>query len=219
MKSTRFKLPLAITDKQPKLNHMEKVYIVGVGDDGLSGLSQTGQNVVSQASILVGSIQSLGGIPESSAQRFVVRDDIEQVVKIINENPSERIVILVTGDPLFYGTTRFLYEKVGKDRFEIVPHVSIMQLAFARVKENWDEAILADLSNKPIEQLLDKIRTAEKVGLFTSQASTPARICGNADRTQSEIILKHTFAKILLRLTNESRKPNSMNSLTTSSVR
>ncbi len=51
-------------------------------------------------------------------------------------------VLLASGDPLFYGTARFLCDRLGKDRFEVLPHVSSMQLAFARVKESWDEAYL-----------------------------------------------------------------------------
>ena len=155
---------------------MEKVYIVGIGDDGVAGLSHLANSVLEKAELLIGSVQALAGLPESKAQRFVVRDDFDQVVKLINDNPDRRIVFLVTGDPLFYGTTRLLYDQVGKDRFEILPHVSIMQLAFARVKENWDEAILADLSAKPLGQMIDRIRSAEKVGLFTGKDSTPAVI-------------------------------------------
>ena len=55
--------------------------------------------------------------------------------------------MLASGDPLFYGVARFLCDKLGKDRFEVVPHVSSMQLAFARVKESWEEAYLTDLAN------------------------------------------------------------------------
>ena len=155
---------------------MEKVYIVGIGDDGVAGLSQTARSVLDQAELLIGSSQALAGLPESGVERFVVRDDFEQVVDLINGQPDKRIVFMVTGDPLFYGTTRLLYEKIGKERFEILPHVSIMQLAFARVKENWDEAFLADLASKPVSQIADRIRSAEKVGLFTSNESTPSMI-------------------------------------------
>ena len=153
---------------------VEKVYIVGIGDDGVAGLSNVANAVLEKAELLIGSVQALAGLPESKAKRFVVRDDFDQVVKLINDNPERRIVFLVTGDPLFYGTTRLLYDQVGKDRFEILPHVSIMQLAFARVKENWDEAILADLSSKSLGPMIDRIRSAEKVGLFTSKDSSPA---------------------------------------------
>jgi precorrin-6Y C5,15-methyltransferase (decarboxylating) len=51
-----------------------------------------------------------------------------------------------------------------------------MQLAFARVKESWEEAYLTNLANHPLETVLDRIRTAEVIGLFTSESESPPRI-------------------------------------------
>ena len=51
-----------------------------------------------------------------------------------------------------------------------------MQLAFARIRESWDEALLSDLSSRTPEQLFDKIRFADKVGLFTSSDHSPASV-------------------------------------------
>ena len=79
-----------------------------------------------------------------------------------------RIVVLASGDPLFYGTARYVCSKLGKDRFEVVPHVSSMQLAFARVKESWEDAFLANLSGQSIERVIDRVRSSETAGLFTS---------------------------------------------------
>ena len=80
------------------------------------------------------------------------------------------------GDPLFYGVARYLCDRLGKDQFEVVPHVSSMQLAFARVKESWEDAYLTNLAGRPLEAVVDRIRTAEKVGLFSSDEHPPARL-------------------------------------------
>src|SRR5262249_34032147 len=77
-----------------------------------------------------------------------------------------------TGDPLFYGVARYLCDKIGKDYFDVIPHVSSMQLAFARVKESWEEAYLTDVGNRSLDDVLDRIRTSETVGLFTANNMT-----------------------------------------------
>ena len=51
-----------------------------------------------------------------------------------------------------------------------------MQLAFARVKESWEDAYLTNLAGRPIEAVIDRIRTAEKVGLFSSDEFPPPRL-------------------------------------------
>ncbi len=85
-------------------------------------------------------------------------------------------VLVSSGDPLFYGVARYLCDRLGKDLFEVVPHVSSMQLAFARIKESWEDAYLTSLTGRPIEAVIDRIRTAEKIGLFSSDECTPARL-------------------------------------------
>src|SRR5260370_11020933 len=51
-----------------------------------------------------------------------------------------------------------------------------MQLAFARIKESWEEAYLTNLARHPLESVLDRIRTAETVGIFTSEEDDPPTI-------------------------------------------
>jgi precorrin-6Y C5,15-methyltransferase (decarboxylating) len=65
---------------------------------------------------------------------------------------------------------------LGKDRFEVLPHVSSMQLAFARVKESWDEAYLGNLASTDLNLVVEKTRTAEKVGLFTTEDHPPSKV-------------------------------------------
>ena len=71
---------------------------------------------------------------------------------------------------------RYLCDRLGKESFEVLPHVSSMQLAFARVKESWEDAYLTNLAGRPIEAVIDRIRTAEKVGLFSSDELPPPRL-------------------------------------------
>ena len=43
------------------------------------------------------------------------------------------------------------------NRFEVLPHVSTMQLAFARVKESWEDSFLTNLANRDVEAVLEPI--------------------------------------------------------------
>ena len=49
-----------------------------------------------------------------------------------------------------------------------------MQLAFARVKETWNEAYLTNLATHSLTHVISKIRNAERVGVFTASHATPA---------------------------------------------
>src|SRR5208282_5748843 len=100
-----------------------------------------------------------------------------EIVNVLTANLGRRrLAIVASGDPLFYGVARYLCDRLGKDHFEVLPHVSSMQLAFARIKESWEEAYLTNLQTHPLETVLDRIRTAEVVGLFPSEKEGPVEV-------------------------------------------
>lgn len=158
------------------MSKVEKVHVIGMGDDGLAGLSPAVRQIVESADLLIGQDALLRCIPETRAERIELGHDLDSVVERIRERQDAKIAILAIGDPLFYGTARYLCDRIGKERFEVVPHVSSMQLAFARVKESWDDAVLLNLASQPLDRAVEKIRSAEKVGVFTTDDASPAAL-------------------------------------------
>ena len=151
-----------------------KIHIIGIGSDGLSGLTARARELLASADLALGSEPALKLASELSAQRVKIGHDLQEVVRLLETNlGKKRMVVLASGDPLFYGVARYLCDRLGKDYFEVLPHVSSMQLAFARVKESWEDAYLTNLATHPLATVLDRIRTAETVGLFTSEKETP----------------------------------------------
>src|SRR5262245_4735837 len=154
-----------------------KDHIIGVGSDGLAGLTARERQLLTDAELVLGSENALGLVPELNAERFRIGPDLQEAVRLLESNLGRtRIVVVASGDPLFYGVARYLCDRLGKERFEVLPHVSSMQLAFARVKESWEEAYLTKRASHPLEEVLDRVRTAETVGLFTSAREGPPEV-------------------------------------------
>ncbi len=159
------------------MNALGKVPVIGIGPDGLSGLSARSRELLLAADLVFGSENVLRLVPEIGGERVTIGSDLPEVVAKLQANLGrKRLALIATGDPLFYGTARYLCEKVGAEHFEVMPHVSSMQLAFARIKESWEEAYLTDLSTRSLDDAMDKIRSAETVGLFTSDRYHPGRV-------------------------------------------
>ncbi|MBX3413561.1 MAG: precorrin-6y C5,15-methyltransferase (decarboxylating) subunit CbiE [Pirellulales bacterium] len=154
----------------------EKVHIIGIGDDGLDGVTDAARRLIHEAELIIGAEPTLAVVPPGKAERLLVGANLDAVVQRVANSAGRRIVVLASGDPLFYGVARYLCAQLGKEHFEVLPHVSSMQLAFARVKESWEEAYLTDLSSRNLSSILEKIRIAEKVGLFTSETTPPAAV-------------------------------------------
>jgi precorrin-6Y C5,15-methyltransferase (decarboxylating) len=155
----------------------DRIYIIGVSGDGSAGLTSRARDILASAELLLGSDQALRWVGAVQAEKVRLSPDLHEVIRTLESNLGQkRMAIVATGDPLFYGVARFLCDRMGKDRFEVLPHVSTMQLAFARVKESWEEAFLTNLANHPLEEVIDRIRVAETVGLFTSEGDDPPTI-------------------------------------------
>jgi precorrin-6Y C5,15-methyltransferase (decarboxylating) len=154
-----------------------RIHIIGVGSDGLAGLTGMARSCLNAADILYGAAPVLALLPELHAERRILGADLQEMVTALESEPGQKkIAIVVAGDPLFYGVARYLCERVGKEAFEVIPHVSMMQLAFARVKETWDEAYLTDLQTHPLDTVVDRIRSTDTVGLFTSEREGPQEV-------------------------------------------
>jgi precorrin-6Y C5,15-methyltransferase (decarboxylating) len=154
-----------------------KIYIIGIGSDGLAGLTGRARDLVTSADLLLGAEHALDLVPEGRGERVRIGPDLQEIVRLLEVNLGRRrIAIVAVGDPLFYGVARYLCDRLGKEHFDVLPHVSSMQLAFARVKESWEEAFLTNLAGHPLETVLDRIRTAETVGLFPGPDEGPAEI-------------------------------------------
>ncbi len=153
-----------------------RIHIVGIGDDGLDGLTPQARQLIDRAEVLIGNAALLETIASTGARRIEAGGSLEELQQTIVDLPDLPTVMLAGGDPLFFGIARFLTESFGKDRFEVVPHVSSMQLAFARVKESWDDAYLSNLATQSLDRVVDNIRTADRVGLFTTEPISPSVI-------------------------------------------
>jgi precorrin-6Y C5,15-methyltransferase (decarboxylating) len=154
-----------------------KLVILGIGDDGLAGLTDSARRVLATSDLILGAASIVSLLSDLPARKVVLDPDMTVALRQVRDALGARNPVLASsGDPLFYGVARYLCDRLGKESFEVLPHVSSMQLAFARVKESWEDAYLTNLAGRPIEAVIDRIRTAEKVGLFSSDEFPPSRL-------------------------------------------
>jgi precorrin-6Y C5,15-methyltransferase (decarboxylating) len=67
-------------------------------------------------------------------------------------------------------------KRLGAEHVEIIPHPSSMQWAFARAALKWDDAAFISLHGRSREGFLTRLGRAEKVGVFTDEENSPARL-------------------------------------------
>jgi precorrin-6Y C5,15-methyltransferase (decarboxylating) len=159
------------------LNELNRVLIVGIGDDGVASLPVASMQKMQEAEILFGGERHLSFFPRHPAEKVPIKSNLKEIAEAIREQlGKKRMAVIASGDPNFYGIAKYLIGKLGKESVEILPNVSSMQLAFARIRESWDDAVFASCHARPIDGIVDLVRRNAKVGLFTDDENTPAQI-------------------------------------------
>jgi precorrin-6Y C5,15-methyltransferase (decarboxylating) len=142
------------------------------------------RRLVNQAEIVFGGKRLLNMFPSLTGDKIAIRNNLAEITDLIKKNlRHKRMVVLASGDPNFYGVAGYLTDKLGKTIIEIIPNISAMQVAFARIKESWEDAVFASAHSRPIEDIVETVRLNHKIGIFTNGEHTPAAI--------AKVLLKH----------------------------
>ena len=162
-----------------------RIYIIGIG---YKPLDRRGRGIVIASDIIL-TFSRLLEIFKGYAEFPTVKDKIrvvtdgDEIIALIRDNKTAVITILASGDPLFHGIGRKIIGEFGKDMVEILPDVSCVQLAFAKIKESWDDAVLislhghGDSENKgKLEDIPLLLQRYKKVAVLTNKGNHPAEI-------------------------------------------
>lgn len=149
------------------------VTVVGIGDDGPSGLGAEARTAVEQAELLLGGRRHLAWFTGHPAQTLPITDNLRDVVAAIERHRHRRVVVLASGDPLFFGIGAYLSKKLGPNHLKILPHVSSVQLAFARVGVGWHDVTILSAHGRPLASVLRPALDAWKVAILTDDDNTP----------------------------------------------
>lgn len=155
------------------------IHVVGIGLDGADGLVEKVRRLVLSATLLVGSDRHLSYFPNHSAQRLVLGDftlAIEEIRRRLIDN-TDCIVVLVSGDPLFFGLGRLLVAELPPEELTFHPHLSSVQLAFNRLKLPWQDARVISAHGRSVEELIQALQQGlEKIAILTDNTNTPQAI-------------------------------------------
>jgi precorrin-6Y C5,15-methyltransferase (decarboxylating) len=150
--------------------------IIGLGEDGLEGLTPTARALYDQAEVLIGGERIFAMVPEDGRQRLSWPSPLSALVEKIAARHGQRVCVLATGDPLHYGIGVALARRVPIEEMTIVPAVSAYTLACARLGWNRAEVETLSLHGRPLEPLHASLQPGAKLLLLGTGAETPARV-------------------------------------------
>ena len=127
--------------------------VVGIGADGWEGLPPSAQGRIAAAQVMVAGARVQGLVPVVHGQ---LREDLPSPLRdglrpLLEKYAGSSVVVVASGDPFVSGIGTTLVDLVGADLVEVVPAVSSVALARARL--GWSAEMLAKLVTTAVRGL------------------------------------------------------------------
>jgi precorrin-6Y C5,15-methyltransferase (decarboxylating) len=161
--------------KTPPVGEKRTIDVLGMGL-GPEDLTPRHRRIIERAEILIGGRRLLAFFPAVPAEKKIIGKDLEGVIAYIRRRMElKSIVVLASGDPLFYGIGGRLVEAFGPERVTIHPNISSVAAAFARVKEPWGGARILSLHGRDdTGELFKALKEADRLAVLTDPERNPA---------------------------------------------
>jgi precorrin-6B C5,15-methyltransferase / cobalt-precorrin-6B C5,C15-methyltransferase len=152
------------------------LFIVGLGEDGMAGLSPAARALVESAEVLVGGARHLAMVPEDERERLTWTQPLSDLIEDIAARRGQGVCVLATGDPLDFGIGVTLARRIPIAEMTVVPAPSAFSLACARLGWPRAEVACVTLHGRPLEFLQPAIQAGARILALSNDAETPAKV-------------------------------------------
>ena len=168
--------------------------VIGVLDDGVASLGATALAHLRTADVVIGGARTLALFRHTIKAGAVTHDLTGRLKAVpgwvrVAREAHQACVVLATGDPLCHGIAPYLAQHLCLDALEILPNLSTLQLACARVGLAWQDARIVSVHaadagewqrgappTHGLYALAQALRAEQRLLLLTSPANSPDRI-------------------------------------------
>lgn len=150
--------------------------IVGLGEDGLDGLSPAARTLVAEAEVLVGGARHLELAGGTGAETLTWESPLRTTVERLAGFEGRRVCVLASGDPMAYGIGVTLLRRFGPAAVRVIPGLSAFTLACARLGWPLAETVQLTLHGRPLALLNAHLVPGLRLLLLSEDRTTPAKV-------------------------------------------
>ena len=126
-----------------------KLYVVGIGPGNPDYIVPKGLKTIQDARYLVGGRRALTEFSHAGQDICAITADIPGVMAFIRDRMQQAdVVAMVSGDPGYYSLLDALRREFSPECIEVIPGISAMQYAFAKIALPWHDATLVSFHGR-----------------------------------------------------------------------
>lgn len=155
-----------------------RISVIGLGLS-FEDLTAGHLSIIENADVLAGGERHLSFFPEFSGEKIVITKKLNELTERLKDllHNGREIVVLASGDPLFFGIGSYLSRQFGKKAIRIYPNINSVAGAFSRINEPWHDAAVISLHGRKFTgRLVNEFRKNNKLAVLTDKVNTPASV-------------------------------------------
>ena len=162
----------------------KKIIVAGIGPGAKNYITPAALEKIQSAKFLVGGKRALAEFAASNQETCAITKDLNAVINFVREKISvAEVVVMVSGDPGYYSILDLLRKNFPPEIIEVIPSISAMQLAFAKLALSWQNATLLSFHGRKPSNADLKFEPQKILGMLTDNEFNSATI--------SEILLQN----------------------------
>src|SRR6202041_1154122 len=150
--------------------------LVGIGEDGLEGLTPAARGLIAQAVFIVGGKRHLALAGSLKGETMIWPSPIENALDVIETHRGRSVCVLASGDPFFFGVGAMLMRRFPADEMTSIPSPSAFALAAARLGWSQQDCALLTLHGRPLEAIIPHLQPDARILALSWDGSTPAKL-------------------------------------------
>ncbi len=150
--------------------------LVGIGEDGLDGLSHAARRALAQAELVVGGRRHLALLGRIEAETLAWASPIEATFPAILARRGRPLAVLASGDPFCFGVGSTLARRVPAAEMRCLPQPSAFSLVCARLGWAQQDCALMSCCGRPVDALIPALYPGARLIVLAADASTPAAV-------------------------------------------
>lgn len=150
--------------------------VIGIGEDGVDGLAPAARVLLESADVIIGGQRHHHLSSKVTAERLSWPSPFDAMIELIRAQRGRRVVILVTGDPLWYSVGARILRSIDPSEVSFHPQLSAFQWAACRL--GWSLADLETITahGRPPELILPYLFHGGRLLILTKDRTTPPAV-------------------------------------------
>jgi precorrin-6Y C5,15-methyltransferase (decarboxylating) len=148
--------------------------IVGIGEDGIDGLTPAARGLIGGAEIVFGGRRHLAlAAPLIRGAARPWPSPFDGAAEEVSGYRGRQVCVLASGDPFYYGVGAVLAQRVDPREMVVVPAPSAFSLAAARLGWSLPDTVLLSLHGRSLDLIRPHLQPGARLLVLTSDGESP----------------------------------------------